>query len=166
MTGSEPPKLLTRTTEVGIAFAGLAVLAMMLLGAADVVGMLFGAPVAGAIELIESLMVLVVFLALPAAELNKQHISVDLAYRHFPLRLKRFASASSAVLSFLFYGAMAWQGWKLFWHSWKIREYAPGAVAFPIYPSKALFALGVTMVAVVIAVDCLRKLKKGRLSCN
>jgi len=53
---------------------------------------------------------------------------------------------------------MAWQGWLLFLNSWRIGEYAPGLIAFPIYPSKALFAIGVTLVCVVLLVHLHRAL--------
>ena len=59
------------------------------------------------------------------------------------------------------FSAMAWQGWILSWKSWEMREYAPGSISFPIYPSKALFALGVTLVCIVVVVNLFRSLGPG-----
>ena len=41
---------------------------------------------------------------------------------------------------------MMWQAWRLFAGSWAIRETTSGLVHFPVYPAKALFALGLTAV--------------------
>lgn len=134
----------------GIAIAGWAVLAMMVIAAADVAGTIFKHPVTGALELVQALMVMVIFLALPYAEAGNQHIAVDLFYSKMPSGVRRACSLVGLVLSLVFFGAMAWQGWKLFWNSWTIKEYASGAIQFPVYPSKALFALGVTAATLVI----------------
>ena len=53
---------------------------------------------------------------------------------------------------------MAWQAWKLFGGSWSIREYATGLVAFPVYPTKALFALGVTVASIAALTNLVRSM--------
>lgn len=141
-----------RLSAPGIAVAGWAVLAMMVIAAADVVGTVFNNPITGALELVQALMVVVIFLALPYAEDGNQQIRVDLVYNMLPPRMQKVCSVIGLTLSLVFFAAMAWQGWKLFWNSWSIKEYAAGAVQFPVYPSKALFALGVTAAAIVILV--------------
>lgn len=136
----------------GIVAAAWAVLAMMVIATADVVGTMFNHPIAGAHELVETLMVVVIFLALPYAESRDQHIAVDLIYNRLPAGWRRVFRFAGLVLGLGFFSAMSWQGWKLFWNSWVIREYASGAVQFPVYPSKALFALGVTAASIVILI--------------
>ena len=61
--------------------ACVALLAMMLLVAADVAGRyLIGHPLPGAIELVQYAMVFVVFSALPTVTLKRRHISLDVLH--------------------------------------------------------------------------------------
>jgi TRAP-type C4-dicarboxylate transport system permease small subunit len=148
--------LLNRLGVSCLAVAGIAVLAMMLIGGTDVVTTIFGLPIPGAVELIQVLMVLVIFLALPEVELRRQHIAIDLVSERMPLSVRRAFALLGNVLSLCFYGGMAWQAWKLFWSSWSIREYATGLVAFPLYPAKGLFALGLTVVGIAALANLLK----------
>lgn len=150
--------LLQTITIPGIAIAGIAVLAMMFIGAADIAATFFNRPIPGALELIQALMVVVIFLALPQVEARRQHITVDMVTQRLGPRTQRVLRVINDLLCLLFFGAMAWQGWLLFWSSWKIREYAPGLIPFPIYPSKGLFALGVTLSVVVIVINVFQSL--------
>lgn len=152
-------RVVNAVSAPGITVASWAVLAMMVIAAADVIGTIFNSPITGAVEFVQALMVVVIFLALPYAEKGNQHISVDLFYAKLPPGARRVCSIVALVLSLIFFGAMAWQGWKLFWNSWTIKEYASGAVQFPVYLPKALFALGVTAAAIVIVVKLLLVLR-------
>ena len=148
--------LLNRLAVFGLVIASIAVLAMMLIGGADVVTTIFGLPIPGAVELIQVLMVLVIFMALPEVEVRRQHIAIDLVSARMPLPVRRAFALFGNVLSLCFYGAMAWQAWKLFWGSWSIREYATGLVAFPLYPTKGLFALGLTLASIAAVANILK----------
>lgn len=154
--------VLRAITVPGIVIAGIAVLAMMLIGAADIAATLFNMPIPGALELIQALMVVVIFLALPEVEERRQHIAVDILLARVGLRTQRVLGVVNDLLSLLFFGAMTWQGWLLFWNSWKIREYAPGLISFPVYPSKGLFALGVTLACLVIIANLWRSRLRSR----
>ncbi|MEP6601409.1 MAG: TRAP transporter small permease, partial [Nitrospirota bacterium] len=131
-------------------------LAMMVVGAGDVVFTFLGHPVPGALELAELLMVLVVFLALPEAEARGRHIMIDIVSSRLPKSLTRPLALLSTTLSLVFYGAMMWQAWRLFAGSWDIREHTSGLVHFPVYPAKALFALGLTAVTAVCTLNLMR----------
>jgi TRAP-type C4-dicarboxylate transport system permease small subunit len=151
-------KALSRAVDLGIALASIAVLAMMLVGVTDIVATLVKFPLPGALELMEMLMVLVVFLALPEVEFRRDHIVIDLIAVRMPPPVQVAFVWTGNVLALLFYGAMGWQAWKLFWSSWSIREYATGLVAFPVYPTKGLFALGVTVVSIAALINLIRSI--------
>jgi TRAP-type C4-dicarboxylate transport system permease small subunit len=153
MDGRGRQAWLRRIVAVGVLVSSAAVALLMVIGAADVVGTAFGYPVPGAVELMEVLMVLVIFLALPEVELNQRHITVDLVVRRLPRRARRLSAILACALGLAFFTAMAWEGWELFWDSWKVREYASGLLAFPIYPVKALFAVSVTVVSAIALVN-------------
>lgn len=133
----------------GLGLAGLSTFFMMLIGAVDVLSTyLLNQPVPAALETTETLMVIVVFMALAYAQSRHQHISVELLYQRFPAGVQRAVRVLVGILGLAFFGMLAWQGWLLFWHSWLIREYASGIIRFPVYPSKACFALGASLMAV------------------
>jgi TRAP-type C4-dicarboxylate transport system permease small subunit len=76
----------------GFSYIGnAAIAAMMLLTTADVIGRyFFNAPVLGAYEITEYLMLIMVFSFLAVAQSQKAHISVDIVYDRFPSPLRRF----------------------------------------------------------------------------
>ncbi|HEV8261532.1 MAG TPA: TRAP transporter small permease [Burkholderiales bacterium] len=155
--------LLVRSIAMpGMAVAGVAVLAMMFIGAADIVGVLFSYPIPGALEMTQTLMVVVIFLALPQIEARREHITVDMVVQRVQPAVQRVFRAISDMLALVYFSAMTWQGWILFWNSWQMREYAAGSISFPIYPSKALFAVGVTLVCIVVVVNLFRSTSPGR----
>lgn len=149
----------SKVVGAGVVVASLAVFVMMLVGAGDAFFTFAGHPIPGALELAELLMVLVVFLALPDAEARGKHIVIDIVTTRLPKSLSRPLAWFSAALSLIFYGAMMWQAWRLFAGSWAIRETTSGLVHFPVYPAKALFALGLTAVTAI----CLLNLLGSRL---
>lgn len=140
----------------GVLVASLAVLAMMAIGATDAVATFFGRPIPGALELAELLMVLVVFLALPDAEAQRRHITIDIVSGRLPGAMRRALAVFGTVLSAGFYGAMAWQAWRLVADSWSVREYTAGLVGFPVYPFKALLAVALTIVTAIALRNLLR----------
>lgn len=143
-------------STVGLGLAGLSTFLMMLIGAADVLATyLWNQPVPAALELTESLMVVVVFMALAYTQSRRQHIAVELLYQRFPPNVQRGLTVLAGLLGGVMFGLVAWQGWVLFWESWMIREYASGIVLFPVYPSKACFALGASLMTVQVVRDVL-----------
>ena len=138
-----------RLIAAGLLMASAAVFTMMMVGAADALATFFGHPIPGALELAELLMVLVVFLALPEVEATRKHIAIDLVSSRLPGAFSGALAILGDLLSLGFYGAMSWQAWRLFADSWTIREQTAGLVKFPVYPTKALFAVALTVVTAI-----------------
>ena len=68
--------------------AGATLFAMMLLTTADVTGRyVFNSPILGTVELTQMMLAVLVFLSLPIASWQQEHISVDLIDIIFPARL-------------------------------------------------------------------------------
>lgn len=117
------------------ALACLALLAMMLIVAADVTGRyLLARPLPGAIELVQYTMVVVVFAALPSVTLKRQHISLDIVHEHLRGGARRLqwvlvCGASAAVL-----GVQAWLLWR---RSETMRENQDviGYLNIPVHPA-------------------------------
>lgn len=149
-------RFLTRLANAGLLIASAAVLVMMFVGAGDTAATFFGHPIPGALELAELLMVVIVFLALPDAEANNKHIAIDLVSSRLPHWLSRPLTILGAVLSLCFYGAMAWQAWRLFAYSWSIGEFTAGLVKFPVYPAKGLLVAALAVVTAVALANVVR----------
>lgn len=150
------PRPLSALVRIGIVVASVAALVMMALGAGDALATFFSRPVPGALEFAELLMVLVVFLALPDAEANRKHIAIDIVSRRLPQLLSRPVAVFSGLLTLGFYGAMAWQAWRLFAYSWSVGEFTAGLVKFPVYPAKGMLVLALAVVTAVAAINLMK----------
>jgi TRAP-type transport system small permease protein len=89
-----------RVFSRGLSYIGNAAIAlMMLLTTLDVVGRyFFNAPVLGAYEITEYLMLIMVFSFLAFAQSQKAHISVDIVFDRLPLLLRRFLVRCNSFL--------------------------------------------------------------------
>ena len=99
--------------RLGIAaFCAVILLTMMGLTVADVLGRyLLSAPVAGATELTELLLAAVVFLGLPAAALDGDHISVDVLTSRLPQSAARHLDLVVSIVSAGVLTLVAWRLW-------------------------------------------------------
>jgi TRAP-type C4-dicarboxylate transport system permease small subunit len=147
-------RLVARLGALAMGLAGASLLAMVLLGALDILGTKFlGWPVPGAFEAIEALMVLTVFLALPWAQARDQHIAVDLVVARLGPAARRALAILARSLTLAVFALIAWRGWVLGLDSLAVREYASGIVPFPLYPAKLALALGATVMVLQCLLD-------------
>lgn len=87
-------------------------LLMMALTVSDVIGRyFFGAPVVGATEVTELMLAGVIFLGLPAATLDREHVAVDLALGSFPGWFERLRSPAVLLVSAGVLALIAWRLW-------------------------------------------------------
>lgn len=136
-----------------VTVSGGALLVMMLIGAADVIlENVFNQPLPGTLEATEALMAIVVFLALARTQQAGGHIRVDLITRRLGENGRRRSARLGHGFSMLFYGLLAWQGGLYAWQSIAVKEYESGIISFPVYPAKAIMALGLA----IMAIHCLR----------
>lgn len=84
----------------GLSYIGnTAIALMMLLTTVDVIGRyFFNAPVLGAYEITEYLMLIMVFSFLAFAQSQKAHISVDIVFDRFPPLVRRFSVRCNHLL--------------------------------------------------------------------
>ncbi len=128
---------------LGFALSAACTMALAVLGTVDVIGTnLFGAPVAGALELSEVALAVVVFMGLAYAQQQNAHISVDIVTNLAPRSLQRASTLVSLGFGGLLFGLLTWQAGVLAAESWSYREVASGYVSFPVYPAKAAVAVG------------------------
>ncbi len=104
-----------RRLRIGIAaLCAVILMSMMGLTVADVLGRyLRNAPVAGATEVTELLLAAVIFIGLPAASLDGDHIAVDLLTDRFRRTAKRLLAAAVSLFSGVVLGVIAWRLWAI-----------------------------------------------------
>jgi TRAP-type C4-dicarboxylate transport system permease small subunit len=94
--------------------AAVFLLILMLVTLVDVLGRnLLNRPLTGALELIELLLFLIIFLMLPQVTLRNQHIVITLLDSRFGAKLELFQRVLNAVLGCGLYGITGWQLWAL-----------------------------------------------------
>jgi len=149
---SPPPSGLLRLEKMAATVAGVGVLAMMLLGGLDVLTTnAFQLPIPGAYEIIETLMVASIFLALALSQAQGRQIRVELITDRMPIRIRDLIQAFADVCSLIVYALIAWYGAKAAWASTLMGEVSSGAVQFPQWPAKIALMLG----AILMVLQCL-----------
>jgi TRAP-type C4-dicarboxylate transport system permease small subunit len=134
-------------------------MAMMLITVVDVIGR-YGLkqPVPGAYELIELMLAIVIFTALPLVCLRDENITVTILIERFPARTRQIYAG---VVSLLCAGVLVAVAWRLYAHAAQLASYGDVTMFLrlprgPIgYTMAVLSALG-AIALVVVAIDCLR----------
>lgn len=131
--------------------AGLLLFAMMILTVVDVIGRyIFTAPVPGAFEATEIMLVLIVFVGLPIVTARGEHVSVLLFYDRAPSFLKPVLSTIGKLLTAF---AFAVAAWLLYHQGVALSAYGDTTVLLRIPLAPVAFAMSaLTAVATVVAV--------------
>lgn len=134
--------------------AGLAVLAMTVVGAVDVLGtLLLGRPLPGAYELIQTLLVGAVVLPMALAQQQGRHIRVTMFLDLMPEPARRGLDIFNALLTLILFALIAWFGWSMAIESTRIGEFTQGLIPFPVWPAKLALATGATLMAMQSMLD-------------
>jgi len=156
------PSILLRAEHAAALCAAIAMLGMMLIGAADVIGAAaLNRPLPGAYELTEALMVATVFLALALSQREGRQIRVEILASRLSGRAKAILDLIADMLSALVYAVIAWYGWTVAVESWQIGELSSGLLQFPLWPPKLALALGATLMCAQCLAACLAALRRA-----
>lgn len=137
--------------------SGVAMLAMMLAGAADVIMTnldmigLASRPIPGVHEFIATMMVVAVFLAVSLAQARRSHIQVDIFTRLMPQGVQAALAALQSLLAVIVFGLIAWFGWVRAAQAYSVGEFSAGLFDFPVWPARIVLALG----AMLMTLQCL-----------
>jgi len=116
-------------------------------------------PIPGSVEIIELLMILVVFLGMAECAVNKGNIVVDLFVNLLPKQTQEIIGICISFLSIFIVSLIAWQNMvqvKLLWHS----GHSSGALHIPHWPFAIIVALGWAVFDLVLVVHCFELIKK------
>jgi TRAP-type C4-dicarboxylate transport system permease small subunit len=94
------------------------------------------------IELIETFMVVVVFLGLAFAETSGAHVRMNLVTRVLPFAVRRVLKVAGLGICAALSGWMAWASTHRAVLATASGEVRPGLLYFPVWPSRIMIAMG------------------------
>lgn len=122
--------------------AGLLLLAMMFLGAADVIGRyIFNRPITGAMETSQLLMGGMVFLAWAYTLSKRGHVTVDIIFILYPKRMQAILYFVMMIITLILFSLIFWQSTSMAISDWQAGKLVR-IILIPIAPFKALVSLG------------------------
>lgn len=134
---------------------------MMLLTVLDVIGRyLFNMPVAGSTELTELLLSAVIFTGLPAATLDRDHVTVDFVTERLKGTVERIRLPVIALMSAAIMGLVAWRLWLV---GNQISSYDGITVTLqiPVAPAAYLASILTAISACVMLIVSAQSLRRG-----
>ena len=125
-------------------FAMILIVAMMLMVTGDVAGRyLFHRPLPAVLELTEFFMAGIVYAALAYTQFIKGHISIELLVDRYSPRKRLIMETISLFIGLIFFALVVWQGGRMAWAAWQIREITfTAAMPMPVYPAKFMVPIG------------------------
>jgi TRAP-type C4-dicarboxylate transport system permease small subunit len=144
--------------------SGIAILAMMVAGAADIIMTnldivgLASRPIPGVNEFIGTMMVFSVFLAVSLAQARRSHIQVDFLTRLLAHPLQTFLAIVQSLLAITVFGLIAWFSWVVALQSTRTGEFAAGLYNFPLWPARLTLAFGATLMTIQCVFDLIATL--------
>ena len=150
-------RALGRVERVGIAVAALAFAAVMAVTVVDIVSRYaLHAPLTWSFDLITNyLLVAGFFLAVSAAQANRQHVNIDLFARMMPPRLRAAVLIPGYSAAIVFVAIIAWAAATAFIGAWNSNLVMDGVIAWPRWPTYLLVTLGAGLLAFRLCVDCI-----------
>jgi TRAP-type C4-dicarboxylate transport system permease small subunit len=137
--------------------AGATTFLMMLLVVCNVVSRFaFNKPVEGTLEITESALTVLIFLALAMTQHEGGHIKVVLLTQRLPARLARWAEIAALTLGALFFAWATYAAWGFAQQSLAINEHQWGAINYPMYPVKFVIFGGLLLLCGQYVLDALR----------
>jgi len=159
--GLQLTDIVGKVCEFGVFLAGLALMLMMFIGAADVImDKLFNRPIPGTLEFSESLLVMSFFMAIGFTQLRRGHIAVELFTSRVTGAKKEVLDLISYFLLLVFFFLLTFQGWKFALYSLRILEFQSGLYNFPVYPAKLMAAFGLSIMTLQCLADLLNGIRK------
>jgi TRAP-type C4-dicarboxylate transport system permease small subunit len=154
-----------RNTENAFLFIGVAMLlAMMFLGAADVIGRyLFNNPIKGAMEGSQLLMAGVALLCWGYTQASKSHISIDLFIMRYPARLRAIVGIASLVLTIIVFGLIAWQSFLLALEAYEQHRMLEN-IPFPLFPFKFMVPIGAFILCIESVIQLVQRFDEIKMS--
>ena len=140
---------------------GLLVFVMSVLTTGDIIGRdVVGKGIPGCYELVQYLMVFVVFFGVAYLESKKGNVRVELLFTHFPRRMKGAVELVSAIFALFVFGIMLYTSGIYSWESWVERETMYGIKGGPLYVWKFGVPFGCFFMCIELFIGMGRTIKQ------
>ena len=136
--------------------AGLMLLGMMFLGACDVIGRyIFNSPITGAMEISSLLMGGMVFLAWAYTQKEKAHVTVDIFFVLYPVRVRAIFSFVMLFIALVLFALIFWQSTATAITDWQGGRLVR-LILIPIAPFKLLVSLGALFICLEFIIQMIQ----------
>lgn len=139
----------------GIVAGCVAFVMMALVVANTLLRFFLNAPIAGTLEITESLLTMLIFLSVGLTQFEGGHIHVVLVTERLPQALQRVMRVLAMLLGAVFFAWSTYAAWGFAMKSLAIDEHEWGAISFPVYPVKFIVFLGLLLLTVQFFLDAL-----------
>jgi len=142
---------------------GVILLGMMLLVTGDVIRRLaFKSSIHGTTELVEFMMVGLLYFTLANTQAIKAHINIEIIVERLSPTTRLLCEVISYFLGLILFSLITWQGVKSSVYAWKINEITFGVIKFPLFPSKVIIPIGSFILCLRFVLDIMDGLGKFR----
>ena len=132
----------------------------------NAVGRKLFVPFPGTVELVEALLVVSVYFGVALVALEGGHVNVTFATAKLGRRANHLLDSVGNAVAALAFAYIAVSAWSAAIESIRIFEYRIAVYRFPLWPFKVLFAVGLTLLAIQLAINAIKyfHLARGRSS--
>jgi TRAP-type C4-dicarboxylate transport system permease small subunit len=145
----------------GAFIIGVPLILMTIIEVLNVLGRKLYIPFPCSLETVESLMVVSVYLGVSIVALEGGHVNVPLVTQKFPLAAQYLLDAFVNLLGAFTFGLLSVGAWREALKAIGIMEMRIGVYRFPIWPFRLIFALGMTMLAIQVALNTIKFIHRG-----
>lgn len=137
-------------------FGQLTLMAMVLLIVVDVcLRRFFNSPLSWSLEIVQVMLVVVVFFSVAYCAVRGGHISIDALVCRFPERLQAGIDIATSLFGVAVFAAMCWASISSAQHYMEVKR-VTGILPIPIYPFILAVALGSLLMTLAVLVHLLK----------
>ncbi len=141
-----------KITRILIAIGTTILALMMFLTALDVgLRYAFNRPLAGAFELVEYMMAILIPFCIVYCADQKGHVAVELILDRFPIKIQNIANIITTFITLIFVMVIAWQN-ILYFFEVQASNLTSAVLLIPTYPFVAPIAIGIGAFALILVV--------------
>lgn len=151
-----------KLTKYGIYLISAPLALMTLIEVLNVLGRKFFIPFPCALESVESLLVISIYMGVSIVALEGGHVNVSLLTDRFSLSVQYALDAFANFLGALTFGVLATGAWMEAFKAIRILEMRIGVYRFPLWPFKLIFACGMTMLGIQLIINGIKFVHKSK----
>ena len=138
----------------GALVAAVVIMFMVFLTAADITGRyVFNSPIMGAYEVVQVMLVAVVFLAIAHVQATKGHVKIEAFTSWMPERGRLALDIFGYMVALFIMAVITYNSGTSAWIAWVTKDYAMGAIEIPYWPGKTILTFGASLLCLRLIGD-------------